>query len=195
MPIVIPIFCSFPPALAMAAIIREKSLKPYMLVHPNCLADLPPVEDGEHDAVVIGDAVDDFSFKNINKAFQVIIEKNCPYYSLGKGKFYREDGKLQLDVGAYAALLEFATDKPAIVVGKPSPDFFQAALNDMKVAATDACMVGDDIVSDVGGAQNCGLQGILVRTGKYRASDENHPKVKPDKIVDNLLEIVELILK
>ncbi len=29
-------------------------------------------------------------------------------------------------------------------------------------------MVGDDVLNDVGGAQRCGLMGILVRTGKYR---------------------------
>ena len=29
-------------------------------------------------------------------------------------------------------------------------------------------MIGDDLISDVGGAQGCGLAGILVRTGKYR---------------------------
>ena len=29
-------------------------------------------------------------------------------------------------------------------------------------------MIGDDVVSDVGGAQRCGLAGVLVRTGKYR---------------------------
>ena len=29
-------------------------------------------------------------------------------------------------------------------------------------------MVGDDVMNDVGGAQRCGLTGILVRTGKYR---------------------------
>ena len=31
-----------------------------------------------------------------------------------------------------------------------------------------AVMVGDDIVSDVGGAQACGIRGLQVRTGKYR---------------------------
>ena len=31
-----------------------------------------------------------------------------------------------------------------------------------------ALMVGDDVVNDVGGAQQCGLAGVLVRTGKYR---------------------------
>ena len=29
-------------------------------------------------------------------------------------------------------------------------------------------MVGDDIISDVGGAQECGMLGIQVRTGKFR---------------------------
>jgi len=29
-------------------------------------------------------------------------------------------------------------------------------------------MIGDDIVTDIGGAQACGLQGVQVRTGKYR---------------------------
>lgn len=31
-----------------------------------------------------------------------------------------------------------------------------------------AVMVGDDVLNDVGGAQGCGIMGILVRTGKYR---------------------------
>ena len=30
-------------------------------------------------------------------------------------------------------------------------------------------MVGNDVVSDVGGAKECGMRGILVRTGKYRS--------------------------
>jgi len=34
-----------------------------------------------------------------------------------------------------------------------------------------AVMIGDDIVSDVGGAQACGIRGIQVRTGKYRFTD------------------------
>ena len=100
-----------------------------------------------------------------------------------------------LDLGAFVAALEYATDKKAIVVGKPSHDFFQAALNDMNVNSEEALMVGDDIVSDVGGAQSCGMQGVLVRTGKYRPSQENHPTVKPNQIVDNLLEIVDIVTR
>ena len=30
-------------------------------------------------------------------------------------------------------------------------------------------MIGDDIVSDIGGAQACGMMGVQVRTGKFRS--------------------------
>lgn len=30
-------------------------------------------------------------------------------------------------------------------------------------------MIGDDIVNDVGGAQQCGMRALQVRTGKYRS--------------------------
>ena len=55
-------------------------------------------------------------------------------------------------------------------------------------------MVGDDIVSDVGGAQAVGIRGVQVRTGKFRLTDENHPKVKPDLITDNLASFVDSLL-
>jgi phospholysine phosphohistidine inorganic pyrophosphate phosphatase len=55
-------------------------------------------------------------------------------------------------------------------------------------------MIGDDVISDVGGAMNCGMKGILVRTGKFRPDDEHRPSVKPTLIVDNFLKGVEAIL-
>ena len=42
-------------------------------------------------------------------------------------------------------MLEFATEKTAVIVGKPSKDFFKAALNEMNLEAEQAIMVGDDI--------------------------------------------------
>jgi ribonucleotide monophosphatase NagD (HAD superfamily) len=55
-------------------------------------------------------------------------------------------------------------------------------------------MIGDDVVSDVGGAQSAGIRGALVRSGKYTLADESHPIVKPDIVVDNLAQLVDLIL-
>ena len=179
----------------MTSLSLSKDLHPYLLVHPNCLSDLSPVNSTPpYDSVVLGDAVEGFSYANINEAFRVLMKTGGDLYTLGKGKYYKEDGELTLDVGPFAAALEFATEKEAIVVGKPSQEFFGSALRDMGVEAEDAVMVGDDVVSDVGGAQAAGIRGVLVRTGKFRPQDERHPRVKPDRIVDNLEQIVREIL-
>jgi HAD superfamily hydrolase (TIGR01509 family) len=52
------------------------------------------------------------------------------------------------------------------VVGKPAPAFFHTILQAAGASAAEAAMVGDDVESDVGGAQRAGLAGVLVRTGK-----------------------------
>ncbi len=51
-------------------------------------------------------------------------------------------------------------------------------------------MVGDEIESDIGGAQDLGLRTVLVRTGKYRAADESHPQRRADAVADDFLRAV-----
>ena len=39
-----------------------------------------------YDSVILGDAVDGFCYKNLNKAFQIVMKTGCPFYSLGLGR-------------------------------------------------------------------------------------------------------------
>ena len=55
-------------------------------------------------------------------------------------------------------------------------------------------MIGDDLFSDVGGAQEIGVRGVLVKTGKWREEWQSHPRIKPDLIVENLAHFVSTIL-
>jgi len=180
------------PALAMVVILKENNLRPHLLVNKNVLGDFTEIETENPNCVVIGDAGEEFSFANLNKAFQILASSNSlPLYSLGKGRFYREDSGLNLDVGPFAAALEFASERKAVICGKPDRTFFQAGLKALELPAGEVVMIGDDIVSDVGGAQTAGIRGVQVRTGKFRPSDENHPDVCPDLIVDNLKNFVD----
>jgi len=184
------------PALAMVVLIKNHQLRPHLLVNKNVMEDFSGVETENPNCVVLGDAVEEFNYANLNKAFQVLLKSSSmQLFSLGKGKFYKEDSGLNLDVGPFTAALEFASDKKAVVCGKPDKTFFQAGLSALGLGAEQVVMVGDDIVSDVGGAQAAGIRGVQVRTGKFRPSDENHHLVKPDLIVDNLKGLVDIILK
>ena len=105
-------------------------------------------------------------------------------------RYWRRADGLALDVGAYAAALEYATRRDAVVVGKPAEAFFGAAVADMELEQ--AVMIGDDAEADVGGAMAAGLPGILVRTGKYR-QDAIPPEVTPTAIVDSIADVPALL--
>lgn len=116
---------------------------------------------------------------------------------MGKNKYYKEHGKLTIDLGAYTTALEFAADVKALVIGKPSAEYFSSALASFITSPTsssftpdEVIMVGDDLLGDVKGAQDAGMRGVLVRTGKFRPSDGQHPSVRPDYIADNLAQAI-----
>ena len=50
-------------------------------------------------------------------------------------------------------------------------------------------MVGDDLWSDVEGAQRAGLQGWLVRTGKFRPDTLEASPIIPDRILGSVAEL------
>jgi ribonucleotide monophosphatase NagD (HAD superfamily) len=54
-------------------------------------------------------------------------------------------------------------------------------------------MVGDDIRTDVGGAQACGMKGIQVRTGKYREEIVRRSGITPDLVIDSLADLPEYL--
>ena len=72
------------------------------------------------------------------------------------------------------------------MLGKPSPEYFGAALEALDADAELAWMVGDDIEGDVVGAQKHGMRTVLVRTGKFRPDDLERDGRAPgrDRLVD-----------
>jgi ribonucleotide monophosphatase NagD (HAD superfamily) len=75
-------------------------------------------------------------------------------------------------------------------MGKPNRDFYQLVLDSAKVKAENALMVGDDIDSDVGGAQLIGIKGCLVKTGKFRQVYFEQSDIKPDYVIGSVAELL-----
>jgi ribonucleotide monophosphatase NagD (HAD superfamily) len=91
-------------------------------------------------------------------------------------------------VAPFVAALEHATDRKALVFGKPAGAFFRAAAEKLRVPAGQIVMIGDDIQTDVAGAQQAGLKGVLVKTGKFRPSDLEG-QVKPDAVLGSIADL------
>jgi phospholysine phosphohistidine inorganic pyrophosphate phosphatase len=139
--------------------------------------------------VVIGDLGEAWDFRTLNRAFRLLhSDPESTLVALGMTKFWEAPDGLSLDVAPFVAALEHAARRKAVVFGKPARAFFEMASEKLGIVAADILMVGDDIEIDVAGAQEAGLKGALVKTGKFRPPDLDGP-FKPDVVLDSVADL------
>jgi HAD superfamily hydrolase (TIGR01458 family) len=140
------------------------------------------------DYIVIGDIGNAWTYQLLNELFNNLIN-GANLIAIHKNRFWQTEQGLQMDIGGFIDALEYASGAKAMIIGKPSAAFFQAALDDIGLSARDVVIVGDDIDADVGGGQQAGLKGVLVKTGKYRQSYTEASMIKPDLIIDSVVDL------
>lgn len=182
----------FSAPVAAKSWILEHHLRPYCLLHQDLRCDFDDIEQQPPNAVLVGDAADNFTYASLNRAFQ-LCQAGAPLIAMGMNRFFKLDGQLQLDAGPFIKALEFASDCQAQIIGKPETAFFQQVIASTTLTASDILMVGDDVFGDIEGAARAGMAGCLVKTGKYQAGDENLITA-PMTCVDSVADAVELVL-
>lgn len=184
-----------PAAAAVTWLRRQGITRPAVFV-PDAtaaeFAELDPLPDGiEHGAgaVVIGDLGEGWSYSALNRALRLLTsDAAIPLVALGMTRYWRAEDGLRLDAGAFVRALEYAAGRTAVVVGKPDRTFYGAAVEALHLPADQVVMIGDDIHTDIEGAQLAGLTGVLVRTGKFHASDLRGG-VSPDAVLDSVADL------
>lgn len=155
-------------------------------------AELDPLPDGlEHGAgaVVIGDLGEGWTYSALNRALRLLVsDPAVPLVALGMTRYWQAEDGLRLDAGAFVRALEYAAGRTAVVVGKPDPTFYGAAVDALHLPTDQVVMIGDDIRTDIEGAQLAGLTGVLVRTGKFNESDLDGG-VSPDAVLDSVADL------
>ncbi|MDQ2623228.1 MAG: TIGR01458 family HAD-type hydrolase [Actinomycetota bacterium] len=148
--------------------------------------------DQHSDAIVLGDLGPMFSAETLTQAFRQLMD-GAELIALQHNRYWEREDGLVLDVGAYSAALEYASGRDAVVVGKPSKDFFLMALADIGADPGNTVMVGDDIEADIGGGLAVGIPSVLVRTGKYRPRQVEESGVEPTATIDSIADLPELL--
>jgi HAD superfamily hydrolase (TIGR01458 family) len=144
------------------------------------------------DAVVVGDLGDRWTPALLNEAFRYVLD-GAVLVALQKDRYWLGPTGLELDAGPYVAALEYATGIEAVVCGKPQPGFYRAAWESLGLeAGARGAMVGDDLWADVAGAQQAGLEGWLVRTGKFRDDVLARSGIRPDRLLTSVAALADL---
>ena len=95
--------------------------------------------------------------------------------------------------GAFAAPIERITGKTPFYVGKPSAFMMRAALRHMAAHSAEACMVGDNMETDIIAGVQSGMTTVLVLTGVSREADLERFAHRPDHVVADAFALRELL--
>ena len=148
--------------------------------------------DTEADYIVVGDIGDAWTYQILSEIFNCL-KRGAKLIAIHKNRFWQTEQGLHMDIGAFIHGLEYASGVEAMIIGKPSRDFFNLAVQDTGLDASQVAIIGDDIDADVGGGQKAGLKGILVKTGKYRQAYTDASEIKPDYIIDSVSDLPKLL--
>lgn len=149
-------------------------------------------DDEKPDCVLIGENHRDISYDNLDKLFRHLMQ-GAELIVMQPGRHYFLADGPHLDTGSLAAMFEYATGQQAINMAKPSTQFFDLVLNDMKLKGNEVVVIGDDIETDMIGAAKIGAPSILLRTGKYQSADELLAKVKPNAVLDDISKLPDAL--
>jgi len=189
----------FTAASATAELLRTfGGVKCHLVVAKDLIEEFNGIEISEKnpDYVVLGDIGNAMNYDLMNKVFKFVMS-GSELISLQKNRFHRDADGLQIDPGSFVAGLEYSTGKQARIIGKPSRQFFNLAVHDIRVEAgqrwlsAEFAMVGDDIEADIKGAMDAGLIGVLVKTGKHNDSYSEHFGIVPDWSFESVKQLGE----
>lgn len=145
------------------------------------------VVDKDPDYVVIGEGRT-FNAETVEAALGMILggakliatnlDPNCPTQS-----------GTRPGCGALVAMLEAASGKKALGVGKPSPIMMQMARRELGLESSRTIMIGDTMETDIIGGVQLGYKTVLVLSGGTRRDDLRNFAYGPDLIVENIGEL------
>ncbi len=166
----------FTAPMAAKRYIQKHHWRPFCLVHKAIQPEFADLNQHDPTCVLLGDARNDLHYQSLNRAFQ-LCRQGLPLIGIGMNKYFKDGDELKLDAGPFIRAIEWAADTTAIIMGKPSREFFAAVVASTAYSPYECFMVGDDVFADVKGAMNAGLQACLVKTGKFQTGDEEQVPV------------------
>ena len=110
-----------------------------------------------------------------------------------RNKMWHDDDGPAVSCGPWLAALEQASGARAEIFGKPSAGFYAEARAPFGTAPEATLMVGDDLEADIAGAQRLGMAAALVLTGKTTRMALEASAIKPDGVLAEVDDLVELL--
>jgi len=133
-------------------------------------------------------------YKAVKTIIASILENNAQLIALHENRLFKSSGgDIDPGLGAWVRAIEYATGHKALIVGKPSLEYYRTALEIIGIPPAEAVMISDDPLGDLTGARKAGIDTIFVLSGKYTDQsilDQLEPDMQPDFILNSIRDIL-----
>lgn len=99
------------------------------------------------------------------------------------------------DCGSVCQMLENATGRKPLVIGKPQPAMVELALAQSGYTREQAVILGDRLYTDIACGINAGISAIFVLSGEGTLADLETSPVKPTHIYENIRTLCQDLQK
>ncbi len=145
------------------------------------------ITDHRPDYVVLGET-SSLNFENITKAIRLVAAGAKFIATNPDASGPTEDGIVPA-CGAMAALIEKATGREPLFIGKPAPLMMRSAMNHLGVHSQNTVMVGDRMDTDIIAGLQAGMETILVLSGVTARADLVRYPYQPTCVCDSVADI------
>lgn len=167
----------------------------YVLGTPSLIQEFESFDmnltEEDPDIVVLGFDTT-LTYEKLSKACHYI-RNGCTYFGINPDwNCPMEGGTFIPDCGSMAKLIEASTGKFPEFFGKPSKHTLDYIIKETGYQPEEIAIVGDRLYTDIAVADGSDVTSILVLSGESTREDVEKSDVKPDVVVENLVEICEL---
>ena len=146
----------------------------------------------EAECIVMGFDTE-LTFQKLEDVSRLLLTKEIPYIATNPDLVCPTEFGSVPDCGSVCQMIENATGKRPVVIGKPSALMPQLAMERLGYSKEETCVVGDRIYTDIKSGLNAGITTILVMSGETTPEILAKSKDKPHIVLEDAGKILETL--
>jgi 4-nitrophenyl phosphatase len=123
----------------------------------------------------------------------LLIRSGVPFIATNTDRTFPIPEGLVPGAGSIVAALEVASDVKALIVGKPAPEMYLAAMERLGTSQRETLVVGDRLETDIAGGQAIGCPTALVLSGVTTEEAARSWSPTPDLIAPDLTSVLDIV--
>lgn len=146
----------------------------------------------EIDCIVLGFDTE-LTFGKLEDVCRLLLTRELPYYATNPDVVCPTEFGSVPDCGSVSVMIQNATGKLPLFIGKPSPLMPQLAMEKMGVTSAETAVVGDRIYTDIKSGLAAGAKAVLVMSGETTEEILKASADQPDLVLPDCSAITEVL--